>query len=185
SGLAAVCSVVLAAVAFSIEWLFGASAPVPFDRVFGAMVGVHALIGLGEGVITAGAIGAVLGSRPDLVAGAHDLSPEQSADRGGLGLRPFVIGGCIVALVCASVIGQFAFDNPDGLERVAIDHGFAQAGTDHALASSPLADYATQGVGNETVSLAIAGAVGVALSLIVISGVLAATRPLRRRGAPA
>ena len=48
TGLAAGASVVLAAMAFSIEWLFGASAPVPFDTVFAAMVGVHALIGIGE-----------------------------------------------------------------------------------------------------------------------------------------
>ena len=44
-------TVVLSATAFSIEWLFGATAPIPFDTVFGAMVGVHALIGIGEGLL--------------------------------------------------------------------------------------------------------------------------------------
>ncbi|HEY9558799.1 MAG TPA: energy-coupling factor ABC transporter permease, partial [Acidimicrobiales bacterium] len=34
-----------------------------------AMVGTHVVIGIGEGVITALAVGAVLAARPDLVAG--------------------------------------------------------------------------------------------------------------------
>jgi len=41
--------------------------------VFGAMVGVHTLIGIGEGIITALTVAAVLAVRPDLVHGAADL----------------------------------------------------------------------------------------------------------------
>jgi cobalt/nickel transport system permease protein len=41
--------------------------------VFAAMVGVHTLIGIGEGIITALTVGVVLGVRPDLVYGAADL----------------------------------------------------------------------------------------------------------------
>jgi cobalt/nickel transport system permease protein len=37
------------------------------------MVGVHTLIGIGEGIITALTVGVVLGVRPDLVYGAADL----------------------------------------------------------------------------------------------------------------
>jgi cobalt/nickel transport system permease protein len=37
------------------------------------MVGVHVLIGIGEGIITGLVVGAVLASRPDLVVGARDL----------------------------------------------------------------------------------------------------------------
>jgi cobalt/nickel transport system permease protein len=37
------------------------------------MIGVHVLIGIGEGVITALAVGAVMAMRPDLVYGARDL----------------------------------------------------------------------------------------------------------------
>jgi cobalt/nickel transport system permease protein len=40
------------------------------------MIGVHLLIGIGEGVITALTVGAVLAVRPDLVAGAADLVPK-------------------------------------------------------------------------------------------------------------
>src|SRR5690606_3559392 len=70
TGLAAAGSVVLSAVAFSFEWLGGASTDVAFGEVFASMVGVHALIGVGEGIISALAVAAVLASRPDLVAGA-------------------------------------------------------------------------------------------------------------------
>jgi cobalt/nickel transport system permease protein len=40
------------------------------------MVGIHALIGAGEAVITALTVGAVLAVRPDLVHGARDLVPR-------------------------------------------------------------------------------------------------------------
>ena len=81
TGLAGLVSVVFGAAAFSIEWLFGASAPVSFDRVFGAMVGVHVLIGIGEAVITALAVGSVLAARPDLVHGARDLDRVSAGER--------------------------------------------------------------------------------------------------------
>ena len=42
--------------------------------VAGAMIGVHALIGIGEGIITALAVGAVMAMRPDLVYGARGIA---------------------------------------------------------------------------------------------------------------
>ena len=81
AGLACGMTVVLSATAFSIEWLFGATAPIPFDTVFGAMVGVHALIGIGEGLLSALVVGAVMAARPDLVAGARSApAPSPSAE---------------------------------------------------------------------------------------------------------
>lgn len=180
-GLAAWASVVLAAMSFSIEWLFGASAPVPFDDVFGAMVGVHALIGVGEGVITALALGAVMAARPDLVYGADDLDHSQLADKRPVKTRVFVIGGLLVAMVFATVISQFASADPDGLKRVAEDTGFASSASDHALADWMLADYATSGVNNRSLSLAVAGVVGVLVTLAVVTGIFLAVRERRRR----
>jgi cobalt/nickel transport system permease protein len=185
TGLAAGLSVPLSAMAFAIEWLFGASAPVPFDTVFGAMVGVHLLIGVGEGVISAMAVGAVLAARPDLVYGARDLTRAQTADRPRIGMRGFVIGMGLVALVFAMVVSQFAAPDPDGLERVAQDQGFSDSAQDHALANTPFADYATEGLGNETVSLAVAGLAGVAITLIVGLGIVVAVRDRQRPGRPA
>jgi cobalt/nickel transport system permease protein len=173
-------TVVLASIAFSIEWLFGATAPVAFDTVFAAMVGVHTLIGVGEAVISAMVVAAVLAARPDLVAGARDLDRAQLADRARVGVRPFLLGGALVAAFFAMVVSQFAASDPDGLEKVAIDQGFADRAADHSLADSVFADYATRGIDNEELSLAIAGITGVALTLIVGTGLVVAARQLRR-----
>jgi cobalt/nickel transport system permease protein len=74
SGVAAFASVPLAAVAFSFEYLVGGQGGASFAAVFTAMVGVHALIGIGEGIITGLAVGSVMAVRPDLVYGARDLT---------------------------------------------------------------------------------------------------------------
>ncbi|MDQ3538698.1 MAG: energy-coupling factor ABC transporter permease [Actinomycetota bacterium] len=179
TGLAAGLSVVLSSMAFSIEWLFGATAPVPFDTVLGAMVGVHLLIGIGEAIISAMAMGAVLAARPDLVHGVRTLDRAALAERPAVGMRGFLIGGVLVALLFAVVVSQFAAPDPDGLERVATDTGFVDSAQDHALGSSIFADYATSGVANETLSLAIAGAAGVVITLAVGAGLLVAVRDRR------
>lgn len=180
TALAAGMSVVLSAVSFSIQWLFGATAPVPFDTVLGSMVGVHTLIGIGEGLISAAAVGTVLAARPDLVHGARDLDRIALAHRPKVGMRPFVIGAVLVTVLVAGVVSQFAVDNPDGLERVAEDTGFADSAEEHAFGSSLFADYATEGIENETLSLAIAGIVGAVITLAVGGGLLYAVRDRRR-----
>ena len=179
--LAAGVSVVLSAAAFSIEWLFGASAPVAFDTVFGAMVGVHVLIGIGEAVLTGLVLSAVMASRPDLVVGARHLTSNELQAKSRVGMRPFLIGSIVAAVVVGVVISQFAASSPDGLERVAIDKGFAEVATDHALDSSLFSDYATAGVSNEALSLAVAGVAGISVTLLVGGGVLSASRSVRRR----
>ena len=73
AGIAAGISVVLAAGAFVAEYAIGGAGNAPVGTVFAAMVGVHTLIGIGEGIITALTVGVVLGVRPDLVYGAQDL----------------------------------------------------------------------------------------------------------------
>lgn len=184
AGLAAGVSVVLSSIAFSLQWLFGATAPVPFDTVFGAMVGVHVLIGIGEGVITGLVVGAVLASRPDLVAGAADLTPAQRADHPRVGARAFVLGGLLVTVFFAAVVSQFASGSPDGLERVAEDEGFASVAEDHSFGDSFFADYATRGIDNERLSLAVAGTAGAALTLVVGWGLLIAPRRIGLSPAP-
>ena len=75
-----------------------------------------------------------MAARPDLVAGARDLSAEEIGDRRPVGARAFAIGGVLVAIVFAVVVSQFAFDDPDGLERVAQDHGLHRPSPGHAVA---------------------------------------------------
>jgi len=70
AGVAAGLSVPLAAFAFVLEYTVGGEGGAAVGTVAAAMGGVHALIGIGEGLITALVIGAVLATRPDLVAAA-------------------------------------------------------------------------------------------------------------------
>lgn len=182
TALASWASVVMAATAFSIEWLFGATAPVAFDDVMFAMVGVHVFIGIGEAVITALAVGAVLASRPDLIYGARDLGREQIADARAMKTRTFLIGGVLVALVFGAVVSQFAADEPDGLESVATATGFADSAEQGVLITSIFADYATDGIDNESLSLGVAGVVGTVVTLAVAAGLLLALRDRRPRG---
>jgi cobalt/nickel transport system permease protein len=75
SAIAAGLSVVLASVAFVAEYAIGGTVDLSLGGVLGAMVGVHTLIGIGEAVITAMTVSAVLTVRPDLVHGAAGLLP--------------------------------------------------------------------------------------------------------------
>jgi len=76
SGVAAGAGVVLASAAFTAEYALGGQGGASIRAVAGAMIGTHLLIGIGEGVITALTVGAVLAVRPDLVWGATDLVPK-------------------------------------------------------------------------------------------------------------
>lgn len=66
AGICAFCSVVLASAFCAVELaLSGAS---PFGFVFPALTGVHALIGIGEAMVTTAVLSLVLNTRPDLVS---------------------------------------------------------------------------------------------------------------------
>jgi cobalt/nickel transport system permease protein len=71
AGVAAALSVVLAAGAFTIEYALGGIGGAPVAAVAAAMTSVHALIGIGEGLITGATVATVLAVRPDLVHGAQ------------------------------------------------------------------------------------------------------------------
>jgi len=71
AGVAAFVSVPVAALLFVALYAVGGTADIPIASLATAMVGVHLLIGIGEGVITFLAIGAILAVRPDLVYGAR------------------------------------------------------------------------------------------------------------------
>lgn len=71
AGIAAFVSVPVAALVFVLLYAIGGTAEIPLDNLATAMVGVHVLIGIGEGVITFLAVGAIIAVRPDLVYGAR------------------------------------------------------------------------------------------------------------------
>lgn len=70
---AALLSVVVASVVFVGLYAVGGTADLSLSSLAAAMVGVHTLIGIGEGVITFLAVGSILAVRPDLVYGARPL----------------------------------------------------------------------------------------------------------------
>jgi cobalamin biosynthesis protein CbiM len=65
----ALLSVPVAATGFTLQYAMGATATFSTSTVFGAMVGTHLLIGIGEAIITGLTVSAVLASRSDLVYG--------------------------------------------------------------------------------------------------------------------
>lgn len=65
--LAAMVGTVAAAAGFVMEYAVGGQGAVSMTGFATALLGVHLLIGIGEGVITALTVGAVVATRPDLV----------------------------------------------------------------------------------------------------------------------
>jgi cobalt/nickel transport system permease protein len=65
--VAALLNTVVAALAFVGEYAIGGAGGASLGTVFTLMLGLHVLIGIGEGIITAATVGAVAAVRPDLV----------------------------------------------------------------------------------------------------------------------
>ena len=65
--LAALIGTVCASMGFIIEYAIGGAASASLGTVAAYMLGTHALIGVGEGIITALTVTAVARARPDLV----------------------------------------------------------------------------------------------------------------------
>ncbi len=65
--LAALVGTVGASLGFVLEYAIGGATGASLGTVFALMVGLHALIGIGEGVITTATVGAVAAIRPDLI----------------------------------------------------------------------------------------------------------------------
>ena len=72
-GVAAGLSVPISAMFFVLEFALGGTVDLSLAAVAAAMGGVHVLIGIGEGLITAAVLGSVLATRPDLAYGGRHL----------------------------------------------------------------------------------------------------------------
>lgn len=75
TAVAAFVSVVATALAFVGLYAVGGAAPIPLDRLTVVMLTWHALIGLGEALITALAVSSIAAARPDLVHGFARPTP--------------------------------------------------------------------------------------------------------------
>lgn len=145
AGIAAWLSVMAAALLTSLQlWLSGTAA---LGLVVPAMLGVHALIGLGEALITVAALAFIFRVRPDLL--------HEGDAQGG---RGWIAAGMLVALAVV-LLAPYASASPDGLERVAEDMGFIQTAV--AAPYEVLPDYTIPFIGSENLSTLLAGAAGI------------------------
>ncbi|MGQ9466816.1 MAG: energy-coupling factor ABC transporter permease [Anaerolineae bacterium] len=162
--VAAWVSIVVAAVACSMELAFSGTSPIGI--VLPAMAGIHALIGIGEGLITLGALALVTATRPDLVEAERAPAPA--------GMR-WVWGALAIALILA-IFSPLASPYPDGLERVAENFGFIEHAQGPLYEVIP--DYVFPGISNEALATIAAGIVG---TLIVYGIAVGLAAFLRRR----
>jgi cobalt/nickel transport system permease protein len=129
----------------------------PANIAVPAMAGIHALIGIGEGLITVGALAFVYAAKREL------LTQPFAKDTRGI-----LAGGGVLALALAG-LSPLASSHPDGLEWVAEQNGFL------ALAREPfyniIPDYVLPGLANEAIATIAAGVIGAIVVFIVALGV--------------
>jgi len=139
-------SVVLASFACSIE--LASSGTISASAVIPAMTGVHALIGIGEALITAGAVFAIE---------TFSASAQKEAETVSLKKKEYKIT-LASAVVIAMILSPFASSYPDGLEWVAMRLGFLHESM--PLFVSPMSDYSVPFISNEMLSTSLAGITG-------------------------
>jgi len=159
------CSTVATAIACAgqLAW----SGTVAWSAAFPAMSGIHLLIGLGEGAISALVFFAVAKARPEIAAGA----PAERA-------RSFVGYGLLATLGIVLFAAPFACPWPDGLEAVAAKLGFEHAAVESSAA--PMNGYVLPGVGSSGLATALAGVAGALVVFglaVLLSHLLVKNRP--------
>lgn len=150
--------------ALLVALLLGFSNTSSFRIAVPAMLGIHALIGIGEALITAAALSFIMNVRPQLL--------QTSAEAGG---RGWIVGGIAIALLVV-LISPFASGFPDGLEWVAEEKGFLDTAV--AAPFEILPDYTIPTLGETGVSTILAGVIG---ALLVAGIAFGLARLLRGR----
>jgi cobalt/nickel transport system permease protein len=195
--VAAVCaawvSTVLASVVCAGE--LAASGTAGWSAAFPAMAGVHALIGIGEGVITALVLVAIAKVRPELLGlaadgqllpvGAPGLASAGAGSAGRERVAPLVVFGLLISLGLALFVAPFACPWPDGLDSVAATLGFDKA--QQPALPAPVPDYKMPGISSEGLATSIAGATGTILvfGLAWLLASVLVPKSMRRRPAAA
>lgn len=162
--LAAWLSIVVAALAVALELAFSGTSPA--NLAIPAMGAIHALIGIGEGLITVGALAFINTTRPDL------LGAGKTRTTGGWAV---LATGLVIALALA-IAAPLASANPDGLEWVAEQQGFLEAA--QAPSFNIIPNYLLPGFSNQALATIAAGVLGV---LLVLGMVLLVGYTRRRR----
>lgn len=157
AGFAAWCSTVIAAVACAGE--LAVARTVDWPVVLPAMAGVHILIGIGEGLITALVLAAIARARPELLQ--PDAAPTSRASLGAV-----LAYGAVIAVALALFASPLASRWPDGLDRTAELLGFAHRAAAPTLAA-PLPDYAMPGIRTTALATSIAGLTGTVVVFVL------------------
>jgi cobalt/nickel transport system permease protein len=150
-------SVVTAASSCALQ--LAASGTVPLRLVLPAMLVTHALIGVGEALITVAVVSFVLKVRPDL------LYEPTRQDATSLPWGSLVAYGLALASGVGLLLAPLASVWPDGLERIAGELGFDT----HArpVNPAPLADYTVPGIASSWWTTVAAAIIGVGLVFAV------------------
>lgn len=149
AAFAAWCATVLASICCAGE--IAAAGYAPWSKVLPWMAGVHMLIGLCEGLITALVLVAIARTRPELLEDHAARPPHQPS---------LLAYGLLIALALAVFVSPAASSWPDGLEKVAAIVGLEHRIETPGVLVSPLADYQMPGISSESLGTALAGAVG-------------------------
>ncbi len=160
--IAAWLSIVLSALAVALQLALSGTSPA--NIAIPAMGAIHALIGVGEGLITVGSLAFIYAARKDL------LKVGQSQSNG----RAVWIGGLLIAMALA-VASPLASANPDGLEWVAEQQNFIGAAQGSIFNIIP--DYILPGINNPALATILAGVLGI---VIVVAAVMIVTLSKRR-----
>lgn len=180
--LGALVSVPAAAGVFVVLYSVGGAVDIPLATLAPTMVGWHAIIGIGEAVITGAVLSALVATRPDLVhlvraarlnplpLGLESTSspgPGTDVDAAPARANRGVLGAAgLVTLIIAGVVSLVASGNPDGLEFVAGQLGFDGSAVDSVAAGSPLAGYGLPGSEGGWAT-AVVGVLGVLVTVLV------------------
>jgi cobalt/nickel transport system permease protein len=147
-------SVMVGAIATAVE--LAVSGTSPLGIALPAMAGVHALIGVGEGLLTVFALSFITATRPDLVTGQE--APGRASAR-------WVWIGLLLALAL-TILAPLASPYADGLESAAERTGFIDRGLDAPYEILP--DYTVPFLGETGLSTILAGMLGVLAVFVVV-----------------
>ncbi len=157
-GVAAWISVMLAALACSLE--LGIAGTASFSSVVSEMLGVHAWIGIGEGVIT---------------AALYHVFSARTQSCGSKGSAAALL---MASAAIAAVLSPFASSYPDGLEWIAQKYLFLHEAAPSFV--SPLQDYSVPFITGSFLSTGLAGLTGVLMTFATgffFAGLLARLKP--------
>lgn len=162
--LAAWSSIVIASLTVALQLAISGTSPAGI--AIPTMSGIHMIIGIGEGLITVGALSFIFAARRDLLKPG---APQATSNRW------VWVGGLTITMILA-ILSPLASAFPDGLERAAEEIGFLGSAKDAPYKIMP--DYVFPGISNQAIATIVAGVIG---ALVVFGVTLLAAYSRRKK----